>query len=114
MICRIKGSKGQLCLPQRLPVAVPLQKNRFHAGQRGPLDPDGEYALNQAIASYAEDRTVIFISHRLSSTRLADRIYMFADGVLAECGTHEELMQANGKYAYMFRLQAEKYAKTSS
>ncbi len=78
------------------------------------LDPDGEYALNQAIASYAEDRTVIFISHRLSSTRLADRIYMFADGVLAECGTHEELMQANGKYAYMFRLQAEKYAKTSS
>ena len=36
------------------------------------------------------------------------------DGVLAECGTHEELMQVNGKYAYMFRLQSEKYVRSSS
>lgn len=74
------------------------------------LDPDAEYALNQAIASYANQKTVIFISHRLSTTRHADRIYMFEEGKIIESGTHEELMALGGKYAYMFNLQAEKYA----
>lgn len=73
------------------------------------LDPDAEYELNKAITSYADTRTVIFISHRLSTTRHADRIYMFDGGKLIESGTHEELMAVNGKYAYIFRLQAEKY-----
>lgn len=73
------------------------------------LDPDAEYALNQAIASYANQKTVIFISHRLSTTRHADRIYMFEEGKIIEFGTHEELMALGGKYAYMFNLQAEKY-----
>ena len=77
------------------------------------LDPDAEYALNQAIASYANQKTVIFISHRLSTTRHADRIYMFEEGKIIESGTHEELMTLGGKYAYMFNLQAEKYALTS-
>lgn len=73
------------------------------------LDPAAEYELNKAITSYADSRTVIFISHRLSTTRHADRIYMFDGGKIIESGTHDELMAANGKYAYMFRLQAEKY-----
>lgn len=73
------------------------------------LDPDAEYALNQAISKYAEEKTVIFISHRLSTTRNADRIYMFEEGKIVESGTHEELIEANGKYAYMFHLQAERY-----
>jgi ATP-binding cassette subfamily B protein len=73
------------------------------------LDPDAEYSLNQAIAQYAEGRTVIFISHRLSTTRHADRIYMFDSGKLVESGTHDELIALDGKYAYMFNLQAEKY-----
>lgn len=73
------------------------------------LDPDAEYELNQAVYEYAGSRTVIFISHRLSTTRHADRIYMFDSGKLVECGTHEELTAAGGRYAYMFRLQAEKY-----
>ena len=73
------------------------------------LDPDAEYALNQAIMKNVTDKTVIFISHRLSTTRNADCIYMFDDGQIVERGTHEELMAANGKYAYMFQLQAEKY-----
>ncbi len=75
------------------------------------LDPDAEYELNRAISQYAEDKTVIFISHRLSTTRHADRIYMFDGGTLAECGSHEELIAQGGKYAYMFNLQAEKYRK---
>lgn len=73
------------------------------------LDPIAEYELNQAISRYAADKTVIFISHRLSTTRMADRIYMFANGSLEEVGSHDELMAKGGKYAEMFDLQAEKY-----
>ncbi len=75
------------------------------------LDPDAEYELNRSITEYAKDKTVIFISHRLSTTRHADRIYMFEQGKLIEEGTHDELIAKNGKYAYMFNLQAEKYRK---
>lgn len=78
------------------------------------LDPDAEYALNQALCKYADTRTVIFISHRLSTTRDADRIYMFDSGRLIEQGTHDELIAADGKYAYMFNLQAEKYREEAA
>ena len=73
------------------------------------LDPVAEYELNQSILKYAEEKTVIFISHRLSTTRMADRIYMFDSGKLCEVGSHDELIEKNGKYAEMFKLQAEKY-----
>jgi ATP-binding cassette subfamily B protein len=73
------------------------------------LDPLAEYELNHAILKKADEKTVIFISHRLSTTRMADRIYMFENGAIIESGSHEELMEQNGKYAEMFRLQAEKY-----
>lgn len=78
------------------------------------LDSDAEYALNQALCKYADSRTVIFISHRLSTTRDADRIYMFDSGRLIEQGTHDELIAADGKYAYMFHLQAEKYREEAA
>lgn len=73
------------------------------------LDPVSEYELNQVIMFEAFDKTVIFISHRLSTTRMADIIYMLEDGQIAEQGSHEELMKLNGKYAAMFNMQAEKY-----
>ncbi len=73
------------------------------------LDPVSEYALNEAMARAAADKTVIFISHRLSTTVMADVIYMLENGEIVESGSHEELMALNGKYAYMFNLQAEKY-----
>ena len=73
------------------------------------LDPIAEYEINQSILKNAEVRTVIFISHRLSTTRMADRIYMFDDGKIVECGSHDELMRQNGKYAEMYRVQAKKY-----
>ena len=47
------------------------------------------------------DKTVIFISHRLSTTRNADRIIMLENGRIAEEGSHEELLKLNGKYAQM-------------
>lgn len=75
------------------------------------LDPIAEYELNRSMMEDARDKTVIFISHRLSTTRMADRIYMFSEGEIIEVGSHDELMAQNGKYAQMFRVQAEKYQK---
>ena len=73
------------------------------------LDPMAEYQLNQSILHHTEDKTVVFISHRLSTTRIADTIYMFEKGELVEQGSHEALLRQDGKYAEMFRLQSEKY-----
>lgn len=73
------------------------------------LDPVAEYALNQAMMEAAEHKTVIFISHRLSTTVNADRIYVMENGEIIESGSHKELMEKNGTYAYMFNLQAQRY-----
>lgn len=75
------------------------------------LDPVAEYQLNQAILEAAEDKTVVFISHRLSTTINADKIYVMENGKIIESGSHNELMKLGGTYAYMFNLQAEKYRK---
>lgn len=73
------------------------------------LDPVAEYNLNQAMLEVAKDKTVIFISHRLSTTVNADKIYVMENGEIIESGSHEELMKLNKTYAKMFSLQAEKY-----
>jgi ABC-type proline/glycine betaine transport system ATPase subunit len=65
--------------------------------------------VNKNIFEYAADKTVIFISHRLSTTRFVDEIYMFESGRIVEQGIHEELMALNGKYAAMYHAQADKY-----
>lgn len=72
------------------------------------LDPMTEYELNNTLMT-ALDKTVIIISHRLSTTRMADVIYMLENGEIIEQGSHDELMQTGGKYAEMFLKQAEKY-----
>lgn len=73
------------------------------------LDPLAEYKLNTNMMKNAGDATVIFISHRLSTTRDADRIYMFENGQIIEEGNHHELMKLKGKYAAMFEKQAYYY-----
>lgn len=73
------------------------------------LDPVAEYSLNCAMMEAAANKTVIFISHRLSTTVNADKIYVMENGRIIESGSHEELMKQSGTYAYMFSLQAEKY-----
>ncbi len=77
------------------------------------LDPKAEYELNQNIMKKAGDATVIFISHRLSTTRDADCIYMFENGQIVEQGSHRELMEQNGQYAEMFACQAKYYQENS-
>ena len=73
------------------------------------LDPIAEYQLNKTITELAADKTVIIISHRLSTTRFVDKIYMLENGQIIEQGNHESLIALKGKYAEMFTLQAEKY-----
>jgi ATP-binding cassette subfamily B protein len=73
------------------------------------LDPVAEYNLNLAMAEKAANSMIIFISHRLSTTRDADKIYMFADGRIIEQGRHDELMAQEGRYAEMFEKQAHYY-----
>lgn len=73
------------------------------------LDPIAEYQLNHAMLEATGDKTVIFISHRLSTTRIADRIIMLENGKIVEQGTHEELLSMNGKYAQMWKVQAGAY-----
>ncbi|OJU11244.1 MAG: hypothetical protein BGN88_05800 [Clostridiales bacterium 43-6] len=73
------------------------------------LDPVSEYLMYENMMKVCENKSVIFISHRLSSAVLADRVYLLENGSVMESGSHKELMDKNGKYAEMFRMQAEKY-----
>lgn len=77
------------------------------------LDPIAEYHLNHSMLTAAENKSVIFISHRLSTTRIADRIYMLEKGRIIEEGSHAELLERRGKYAEMWRVQAGQYLKSS-
>lgn len=73
------------------------------------LDPIAEYRLNKSMLRNAENQAVILISHRLSTTKDADRIILLENGSVAESGTHSELLEKNGIYAKMWNVQAEKY-----
>lgn len=73
------------------------------------LDPRSEAALFASIRDLFAGRSVLFISHRFSSVRSADRIYVLAEGRVVEEGTHDYLMSLRGLYAELFTLQAEAF-----
>lgn len=73
------------------------------------LDALAEYELYQNFDGIIADKSAIYISHRLSSTRFCDVIAMFVAGRLVEYGTHEELLGRGGEYAKMFAVQAQYY-----
>ena len=74
------------------------------------LDPIAEHEMYRNMFEACEGKTVIFISHRLSSATMADRVYMFENGEIIEQGTHSELLAMNAKYADMWHKQADTYA----
>jgi ABC-type multidrug transport system fused ATPase/permease subunit len=73
------------------------------------LDPIAEYNIYKGFNEMIGDKTAIYISHRLSSTRFCDVIAFFEDGEVKEYGTHDELLSKNGRYAEMFNIQAHYY-----
>ncbi|MDE7327392.1 MAG: ATP-binding cassette domain-containing protein, partial [Lachnospiraceae bacterium] len=73
------------------------------------LDPIAENNLYLKYQELTCGKTSVYISHRFASTRFCDRIILLEDGVVAESGSHKELMEANGQYAYMFRVQSQYY-----
>ena len=75
------------------------------------LDPIAEYKMYENLIKATRDKTVIYISHRLSSAVLSDKVYVLGNGQILETGTHEELMKKNGKYSEMFTLQASAYSR---
>lgn len=97
---------------QKLAIAhVYSKKNRFVLLDEpsSALDPIAEYEMYGQMGKACQACGMIFISHRLSSAVMADRIYLMEDGRVAECGTHRELMEKGAKYAEMFRKQAQNY-----
>ena len=73
------------------------------------LDAQAEYDLFERLRSLTHGRTAVYISHRFSTVRRADRIVFLEHGRLVEEGTHEELIRLNGRYARLFRMQAAAY-----
>lgn len=73
------------------------------------LDPLAESKLNELLMTSSQGKTIILISHRLSSTMKADKIYLLEQGKIIENGTHEDLVHLDGIYADMFKKQAESY-----
>lgn len=73
------------------------------------LDPIAEYELFNSIINEGQDHTMLFISHRLSSVKNCDKVFMLENGTLIEEGTHKELMEQNRSYAAMYKKQAMNY-----
>ena len=80
------------------------------------IDAESEEMIMETVYSLAETKTVILISHRLANVVKSDRIYMLKNGLAAEMGTHEMLMQRDGEYAKLYRSQMklEQYGKEAA
>ena len=93
---------------QRLAIARALYKNAriwVFDEATSALDTESERIVQQSIDRWHGEKTLVLIAHRLSTVRDADRIYVLADGRVAECGSHAELMARGGLYAGMVRAQ---------
>ncbi|MGN1416732.1 MAG: ABC transporter ATP-binding protein [Oscillospiraceae bacterium] len=80
----------------------------------GALDPIAEYDLYRGIMDESKGHITLFISHRLSSVKDADEVFMLENGRVIEQGTHRELMEMNGRYCEMFTKQAQNYLADES
>ncbi|MFD2169222.1 ABC transporter ATP-binding protein [Tumebacillus lipolyticus] len=93
---------------------IALARAMFASGQimvldepTAALDPDAEMEVFRQFQQLTQNKTTIFISHRMAAARMADRIIVMKDGRVAEMGTHLELTMLDGEYARMYRMQAQ-------
>ena len=99
---------------QKLAIARASYRNRDFYILDEPtssLDPLAEADIFSKYLKLAEDKTVIFVTHRISAASLADRIIVLEDGKVVEDGSHEGLMRSGGKYAELYAMQAQWYQK---
>ncbi len=73
------------------------------------LDPIAESMMYEEYSALAGGKTSVFISHRLASTKFCDRIFLLENGRITEMGTHQQLLEQNGKYKEMFEIQSQYY-----
>lgn len=107
--CRLSGGRNQKVSTARL-----FAKDFEIAVLDEPssaLDPIAEYKMYENLIDVTKGKTVIFISHRLSSAVLSDNIIVLSNGKIIEQGSHNELMKNGGEYEKMFTLQASNYEK---
>ena len=98
---------------QKLAIARALYKNAPFVILDEPtsaLDPVAEYEIYQHFDQMVEDKTSIYISHRMSSCRFCDNILVFDEGQIIESGSHEQLMKEGGLYSELWNAQAQYYA----
>ena len=97
---------------QKLAMARALYKNSpiiILDEPTAALDPLAENEIYEKYANLSKNKTSIYISHRLASTRFCDRILLINENIISEQGTHQELITQNGTYANMFKVQASYY-----
>jgi ATP-binding cassette, subfamily B, bacterial len=73
------------------------------------LDPIAENEFFNSVLDFVKDKTIILISHRMTNVNNVDRIFFIENGSIIEAGSHEELMSLDGKYAEMYKVQANKF-----
>ena len=73
------------------------------------LDAENEMKVFQQFRELTADKIAVLISHRFSTVRMADRIFVVEQGMISEQGTHAELLARGGTYARLFTLHAESY-----